>query len=207
MIEPEDGRGAEEEQVHVVDRRRFSDPSDLPAPDADVPRRPPPAYVQELEERLGASELRVEETLSAYRRQQEEMREVRRRLDRDLEVRLDEAKIQIFHPLLEVLDHMDLAVQAAESSGREDPLVTGLDLIRRELLTALLDSGVERLEPLGETFDPETAEARTVVAVEEAEQHDRVVEVQRAGYRLGVKLLRPALVVVGRCGDKAAEGS
>lgn len=193
----------EDVPVRVVDRRRFHE-----TPDGDIEENAAaeeaadrrPAYVQELEERLAASEDRLQQTLEAHRERLQEFDQIRARLDRDLGVRLEEAKAQMFRRILEVADEMQRALEAAEQdrNAGENPLTEGLRLIHRKLFATLAEEGVKRLELQGEPFDPEVAEAIGVVKVEDPAQHDRVTLVVQAGYRIGARILRPARVQVGR---------
>ncbi len=203
MWEDDKQRDGEEVPVRVVDRRRFHE-----TPDGDIEenagaeealdRRP--TYVRELEERLAASEERLQQTLEAHRERLHEFDQIRARLDRDVGVRVEEARAQMFRRILDVVDEMELALAAAEPNGdaSENPLTEGLRLIHRKLLATLREEGVEKMELQGEPFDPEVAEAIGVVAVEDPAQHDRIILVAQAGYRIGERILRPAQVQVGR---------
>ena len=102
-----------------------------------------------------------------------------------------------FHRLLEVADHMERALQAAEDAGEDSPLADGLRLIHRELMGAFREEGLERIEVVGRPFDPEIAEAVAVTEVE-PERHDLVLAEVRPGYRIGERIVRPAQVQVGR---------
>jgi molecular chaperone GrpE (heat shock protein) len=189
--------------VRVVDRRRFHETDDgeiEPSPDATgSPSDRRPAYVQELEERLAQSEQRVQETLAAHRQRMEEFDQVRARLERDVESRVEEARARTYCRILDVVDEMERALEAADTAdGADSSLAEGLRLIHRKLSSTLSEEGVERLQLEGEPFDPEVAEAIGVLPVEDAGQHDRVVAVLQAGYRLGSRILRPARVQVGR---------
>jgi molecular chaperone GrpE len=185
--------------VRVVDRRRFHETDDgqiATAPEAgELPEDRRPSYVQELEDRLAQSEQRVQETLAAHRQRMEEFEQVRARLERDVEARVQEARARTFRGILDVTDEMERALEAAAG---DDPLLEGLRLIHRKLCATLADEGVERMDLEGEPFDPEVAEAIGVLPVEDPDQHDRVVTVLQAGYRLGSRVLRPARVQVGR---------
>lgn len=189
--------------VRVVDRRRFRETPDGDIeknPSVEKERDPRPAYVQELEGRLAASEERLQQTLEAHRERLQEFDEIRARLDRDFGVRVEEAKAQIFRRILDVVDEMELALAAAEqdADSSDNPLTEGLRLIHRKLFATLEEEGVARLELQGEPFDPQVAEAVGVVAVDAPAQHDRVTLVVQAGYRIGERILRPARVQVGR---------
>jgi molecular chaperone GrpE len=203
MWEDDEQKDGEEVPVRVVDRRRFHE-----TPDGEVgenldavqeqDRRP--AYVQELEERLAASEARQQETLEAHRERLQEFDAIRARLDRDFVTRVGEAKAQLFRRILDVTDEMERALAAAEQNvdASENPVTEGLKLIHRKLFATLQEEGVERMDLEGELFDPETAEAIGVLAVEDPELHDKITLVAQAGYKIGERILRPARVQVGR---------
>ncbi len=203
MWEDDEQRDGEEIPIRVVDRRRFHE-----TPDGDIEENAAagevsdrrPAYVQELEARLAASEERLQQTLEAHRERLQEFDQIRARLDRDFGVRVEEAKAEMFRRILDVADEMERALAAAEQDGSasENPLTEGLRLIHRKLFATLQEEGVERMELQGEPFDPQVAQAIGVVAVEDPAQHDRVTLVAQAGYRIGERILRPAQVQVGR---------
>lgn len=184
--------------VHVEDRRRWTRGDGGRAEAAEPgPRRP--AYVEELEARVKASQARADEVLAAHRRMQQEFDAARARLNRDVEARVQRAKASTFARLLEIADHLDLALaNAGAERPAGDPLVDGLRLIHGRLLAVLRDEGLERIEVLGRPFDPQVAEAVAVVEVEEPARHDVVVRETRPGYRLGDLTVRPAQVQVGR---------
>lgn len=92
----------------------------------------------------------------------------------------------VIERLLPVLDTCDAAAAQGESDAVE-PIVT-------QLYGVLNKEGLERIDPKGEPFDPEVAEA---VAHEPGEGGEQIVaEVMRTGYRWKGRLLRPALVKV-----------
>jgi molecular chaperone GrpE len=70
-------------------------------------------------------------------------------------------------------------------------------MIREQMLAVLARHGVERLEAEGAPFDPAVHEAIGVRDGDEV-RPDTVVEVTRAGYRAGDRVLRPAQVIVSR---------
>lgn len=203
MLKDDEQRDGEEVAVRVVDRRRFHETPDGEIEEnaaAEEARDRRPTYVRELEERLAASEERLQQTLEAHRERLQEFDQIRARLDRDFGVRVEEAKAQMFRRILDVVDEMELALAAAEQDGDapENPLTEGLRLIHRKLFATLQEEGVVKMELQGEPFDPEVAEAIGVVAVDDPAQHDRVTLVAQAGYRIGERILRPAQVQVGR---------
>src|SRR3990172_4047242 len=97
--------------------------------------------------------------------------------------------------LLPVLDNFDRALQAAKQSREAERVVTGVDLIRRELLKALELAGVTPYSAVGERFDPEKPEAVSRVETDTVEEFT-VIEELRPGYLWNGKVFRPAQVSV-----------
>lgn len=130
-----------------------------------------------------------DEYLDTLRRVQAEFENFRKRARRDQDAVADRAAAAVVDRLLPVLDAFD----AARAHHPE-----ALGPIEGVLHPALVALGVERIEPLGEPFDPEAHEAVAInVDDEQAAKGDTVVEVLRAGYRCRGRLLRPAMVRVG----------
>jgi len=77
----------------------------------------------------------------------------------------------------------------------------GVHLIYRKLIALLESAGVQPIKAEGETFDPSVHEA---VAHAEGEENKVISEVQR-GYKLHDRVLRPAMVVVGKGSDEGEE--
>lgn len=102
--------------------------------------------------------------------------------------------------LLEVLpvsDNLERAVQAAQQqSGDLSSVIEGITMVLRFFEDAMSRLGVERVKSLGQGFDPSLHEA--VQQVESDEPVGTVVTEMTPGYRLGGKLLRPAMVAVAR---------
>jgi molecular chaperone GrpE len=161
--------------------------ADQPAPDA--PDHPEP------DDELARVTAERDDYLDTLRRVQAEFENFRKRIRRDAEGEHDRAVAAVIDRLLPVLDAFDAA--RAHHPDVLDPL----DGVLHPALIAL---GVQRIDPLGEPFDPEAHEAVAInVADEQAAGGETVVEVLRAGYRCRGRLLRPAMV---RVGDEPAEG-
>ncbi len=99
-----------------------------------------------------------------------------------------------------MLDDVDRALEAAGSGAdeaAEDPIVTGVRLIRSHLEQVLRTHGVEEIPALAEAFDPHVHEAVMQVPSEEIPA-GHVAQVLRRGYRIGDRVLRPARVAVAR---------
>ena len=80
-------------------------------------------------------------------------------------------------------------------------LLEGVELTERELINVLEKNGVKRIEPLGQKFDPNRHQA--MYEIEDASvPSGSVIQVMQAGYLIGDRVLRPALVAVSKGGGK-----
>jgi molecular chaperone GrpE len=116
----------------------------------------------------------------------------RKRMARENAAALDRGMAKLAKELLPALDHLELALKAAE--GHED-VVKGFAMVGDELQAALARVGIQAFSPKGETFDPNEHEAMASQPHEGAEA-GTVVEVYQSGYRINGSVLRPARVVV-----------
>jgi molecular chaperone GrpE (heat shock protein) len=124
-----------------------------------------------------------------------ELEAAKRRVEREGERAKEEARAELVAKLFPVLDSLDRSIASgSEPSG----LVEGVKLVREQLVQVLSDFGVERIDSVGQPFDPQEHEAVDVVVVDTPSQHNRVAEEWEAGYRYAGRVLRPAKVRVGR---------
>src|ERR1700744_2987582 len=114
--------------------------------------------------------------------------------------------------VLEIADNLQRALDAvpAEAKAAADPglkaLIEGVELTERSLLNALEKNGVKKFDPSGEKFNPNFQQAMYEVP-DASVPAGTVVQVVQAGYMIGERVLRPALVGVSKGGAKAAAPS
>ena len=130
--------------------------------------------------------------LALAQRTQADFENYRKRMARENAAAADRGVGKLAKELLPALDHLELALKAAE--GHED-VVKGFALVRDELVTALGRVGIQPFSPEGEPFDPNEHEAMAQQPSEDAES-GTVIEVYQQGYRINGQVLRPARVVV-----------
>lgn len=120
----------------------------------------------------------------------------RKRIERDRKDMIDYAAADVMGELLPIVDDFDRAL-AAEAPPEAKPYKAGLELIQRQLADLLKKRNVTTVDPLGEDFDPHQHQA---VAYEEVAgaREGEIVSVMAKGYKLGERLLRPALVKVAK---------
>jgi molecular chaperone GrpE (heat shock protein) len=119
------------------------------------------------------------------------------RLERNARREADEARGKLVQELLPVLDNLDRTIRAAHP-GRDPAILEGVRLVRHQLEGVLRGYGVERIDAIGQRFDPGVHEAIGVTAVADPSRHGLVVQQVEPGYRFAGRLLRPAKVSVGK---------
>ncbi len=136
-----------------------------------------------------------------------DMENLRRRTERE---KADTARYAISNFARDVLtigDNLKRTMEhvPAEAAAQDPALksfLEGVELTERELLNMLERHGVTRIEPLGQRFDPNCQQAMYEVQNPDVPE-GTVVEVMQAGYTIGDRCLRPALVAVAKGGGKA----
>ncbi|HZP70115.1 MAG TPA: nucleotide exchange factor GrpE [Pseudolabrys sp.] len=136
-----------------------------------------------------------------------EMENLRKRTEREvLDARLY-GIAGFARDVLAVADNMHRALEAIGPELRESAdakvkaLVEGVDLTERELLKILEKNGVRKFSPQGEKFDPNVHQAMYEVPTSDLPA-GQVAEVIQAGYMIGERVLRPALVAVSKAVQK-----
>ncbi len=125
----------------------------------------------------------------------------RKRVERDRELDRAMAAERIIRELLPILDNLEYAINASLNSSNDGGgIADGVRMILRQLLSVLSKEGLEVVPTVGNHFDPSIHEAVEVVSVENEEDDGKVVLEIRKGYTLGGRVIRPALVKVGRKG-------
>ena len=152
--------------------------------DADAPPASQRAVAEAEDER--------DKYLALAQRTQADFENYRKRMARENAAAAERGVAKVAKELLPALDHLEIALNAAE--GHED-VVKGFAMVAEELRSALARAGIEAFSPEGEPFDHNEHEAMASQPSEEAEP-GTVIEVYQRGYRLNGTVLRPARVVV-----------
>ena len=129
----------------------------------------------------------------------------RKRLLREKEEFSRFASEAIVRELLPILDSLDQAI--AGSSDSDPNLVSGLKLIRDQILALMKRHGVERIATVDELFDPHLHEAVAQVEAENGQVDHSVVEELHVGYTMHGKVIRPAMVKVAIAKDETEKNN
>jgi molecular chaperone GrpE len=182
---------------------------DNPAPGAEpvvskpyiMPDDPEEGSVEALAKEVAEARDKALRTLA-------EMENLRKRTARDVTDARAYGITGFARDVLDIADNLQRALDAVPAETREsaDPmlkaLIEGVELTERSLLNALEKNGVRKFDPQGEKFDPNFQQAMYEVP-DPSVPPGTVVQVVQAGYTIGERVLRPALVGIAKGGAKA----
>ncbi len=145
-----------------------------------------------------------------YLRLAADMDNLRRRTEREVKDAKSYAVAGFARDMLAVSDNLRRALDAVPEEVRAtadaglSTLVEGVEMTERSMLSTLERHGVRKLEPVGQKFDPNFHQAMFEVPNPDV-PNNTVVQVVQAGYSIGERVLRPAMVGVAKGGPKIVE--
>lgn len=161
--------------------------------------------LREAEEKNLEAERKVQDFTDRFRSAQNtlkvEAEEQRKRMQKSFDQRLEAGRADIIANLLETLDNLKRAIAVADHGVNKekdfDALLSGVKATATLFESKMQSLGLSPVPSVGEQFNPEIHEAVEIVEV--TPEHDNiVVDEFKTGYKFGDKLLRPAIVRVGR---------
>ena len=121
-----------------------------------------------------------------------EFENFKKRSQKERETLYNSILSDVVEVILPVLDNLENAVKV---ETKDEGYKKGIELVLKQFNDVLKSKGVEEIEALGQTFDPELHEA--VRSVQDDEKGEKeVVEVYRKGYKIGSKVIRHSMVAV-----------
>jgi molecular chaperone GrpE len=197
----------------MTDPNRPNDNADNPAQTGEpvvskpyvMPDDPEQGSAEALTKELNEARDRTLRTLA-------EMENLRKRTSREIADARAYGITGFARDILDIADNLQRALDAvpAEAKAAADPglkaLIEGVELTERSLHATLEKNGVKKFDPTGEKFDPNFQQAMYEVP-DPSVPSGTVVQVVQAGYTIGDRVLRPALVGVSKGGAKTAPAS
>ena len=193
--------------------KRYTDPEDL---DAGVdPLAGDETAAEQADASGQPSTPPADEALVTLQRERDAMKEqflravadfdnYRKRIDRERRELSEYAAADVLLDLLPIIDNFERALEASSPAeaghyggAENDALRRGVELIHKQMLDLLRKRGVVPIEALGADFDPNVHQAVIHEPSDEHREGEVMQEMQR-GYKLGERLLRPAMVKVAK---------
>ena len=151
-----------------------------------------------LQQQLSAAEAAAQEEKDRALRIAAEMENLRRRAAQDVEKAHKFALEKFTGELLPVIDSLERALELADRDNETlKPMMEGVELTLRAMLTTVGKFGVEQVNPMGDAFDPNRHQAISMVENGNVAPNS-VIAVMQKGYELNGRVIRPAMVMVAR---------
>lgn len=168
------------------------------------------AAAPSAEERVAALQAEVAGLKDQLLRAMAETENTRRRAQREREDTSRYAIASFAKELLAVADNLRRAVEAVPAEARENDealksIVVGVEATERQLSAAFDRSGIKKLEPLGESFDPNFHQVMFEIE-DPAKPAGTIIQILQDGYTIHGRLLREALVGVSKAGPMEPNG-
>lgn len=193
-----EGAAAEAVEAEVLEGEL--EEAEKPAEDAEGEKPADDAEAEKAAAELAAAKAEAAEWKDKFMRLHAEWDTYRRRTNEQREAEKVRAAEKLVTSLLPVIDDFERTIDYAEKNG-EGELLGGVRAVHSKFVGVLEKDGVEVIDPAGEAFD--ALEAQAVATVPDTEAFDETVhEVYQKGYRLGAKVIRPAMVTVTTGGPK-----
>ena len=136
--------------------------------------------------------------LAEYQTRNNEMLQVMRRKDQELDSRLKFAHEKFALDLLSALDNLDRALDAANKAGDKSPLTQGVIATQSQILEALKRHGITPIDALDQPFDPMQHQAIQSHPAAKGQTPNTVSVVAQKGFMIHDRVLRPAAVIVAQ---------
>ena len=161
------------------------------------------ARIEALEKELAGERDKATDYMNRAMRTQAEMSNMRKRMQQELSMALQEALKSMVYEQLGVLDSFDRAFSALPREFAHFTWVEGMGLIQSQLFSILHRAGITPIETLGRKYDPLEHEAVAYEETANTPEDNVTAELQR-GYKLQGQVIRPALVKIARAPQPAA---
>lgn len=170
-----------------------------------MPDDPEPNAAEAIAKELAETRDKMLRTLA-------EMENLRKRTTREVADARTYGVTSFARDVLEIADNLQRALDAVPAEARDSAdaglkaLIEGVQLTERSLLNALEKNGVKKFDPTGQKFDPNFQQAMYEIP-DETVPAGTVLQVVQAGFTIGDRVLRPAMVGVSKGGAKPAPAS
>ena len=147
---------------------------------------------------LEEAKKKEQDNLEGWQRERADFSNYKKRIERDQENAKNSYKADVLKAFLPVLDDLELAYSHRPEDGEAASWAQGIELIIRKFHSLLENDGLKPIEvKAGDKLDPNIHMA---VSSEDSEEYgsEEIIEVLQNGYRIGDKIIRPAIVRVAR---------
>jgi molecular chaperone GrpE len=163
----------------------------------ETPKEHKKDKAHKLHEQIDKLNAEKDETFARLQRLSADYLNFQKRTAKQIAESIAYEKESIIKTLLPVLDNFDHTISRMEKLENADELLKGIKIIYDQFLAILKNHGIEQISTVGQKFDPNFHQALTQKT--EPDKEDMIIlEEFQKGYKLGDKILRPAVVIVNK---------
>ena len=194
---------AEDQQGQTTDKAQQADQAeeqeanqnDQEATDASSEQEEQEA--EEQKDPLQQKQEEYQELYDKHLRLYSEFENFRRRSRKETADAKEKGRSDMVLAVLPVIDDFERALSSINESTESKDVYEGVELIYNKFKNILSEQGLQEMQPVGETFDPDYHEAMTKMQAPSEDQKGKVIDVVEKGYMLNDRIVRHAKVVVG----------
>jgi molecular chaperone GrpE len=153
------------------------------------------AFSEEADSTIEKLEQQLAEAVDRELKAQAELENFRKRIYRDTEQTLKYASLPLIRDLLEVLDNLVRASEAAANKPDASGLLEGVKMVQQQMIAVFAKHHCTPISGLGSTFDPNVHQAIAQAPSDEFEA-GKVMTEASTGYLLHDRVIRPSHVIV-----------
>lgn len=146
----------------------------------------------ELKKQIESQKVQIEETEDRLKRVAAEFDNYKKRNAKERDGMYNSLVADIVSGLLPVVDNLE---NAANAETKDEEYKKGIELVLKQFKDILASKGVEEIETIGKTFDPELHEAVSSVQ-DNTKGEKEIVQEYRKGYKIGDRVIRHSMVIV-----------
>ena len=186
--------GADEESTQTAEETKDTDVNEAKSEDdasADADEKKGLFKKKKKDKKDG----QIEELNDRLKRQMAEFENFRKRSEKEKSQMFDMGAKTIVEKILPVIDNFERGLAAVPDDKKDDPFITGMDKVYKQMLTELDAAGVKPIECVGQEFDPDFHNAVMQVENDELESGTVAQELQK-GYMYKDSVVRHSMVSV-----------
>lgn len=190
--------GADEESTQAAEEANDTDVKDAESEDdasADADAKADEKKGIFKKKKKDKKDEQIEELNDRLKRQMAEFENFRKRSEKEKSQMFDMGAKTIVEKILPVIDNFERGLAAVPDDKKEDPFITGMDKVYKQMLTELDAVGVKPIECVGQEFDPDFHNAVMQVENDELESGTVAQELQK-GYMYKDSVVRHSMVSV-----------
>ena len=190
--------GADEESTQAAEEAKDTDVKEAESEDdasADAEAKADEKKGLFKKKKKDKKDEQIEELNDRLKRQMAEFENFRKRSEKEKSQMFDMGAKTIVEKILPVIDNFERGLAAVPDDKKEDPFITGMDKVYKQMLTELDAVGVKPIECVGHEFDPDFHNAVMQVENDELESGTVAQELQK-GYMYKDSVVRHSMVSV-----------